>query len=111
MIWFISITLLVPLLVAYVYFLVRGKMKNLESPKAIAFFMLLGIWTFGPLGLVSGEIPHGVILDVRGFLSLWAAFPMSTFMLAAYNYSLPSLMITTVMLMIFAIVFKEKKKS
>jgi hypothetical protein len=86
-------------------------MNNLESPRTIAFFMLLGIWTLGPLGLVIGEIPYGVILDVRGILSLWAAFPLSTFMLTAYNYSLPSLMITTVMLMIFAVVFKEKKKS
>lgn len=109
MIWFISITLLVPLLVAYVYFLVRRKMKDLESPRTIAFLMLIGIWVSGPLGLVIGEIPYGVILDVRGFLSLWATFPLSTFMLTAYNYSLLSLMITTVMLMIFAVVNKEKK--
>jgi hypothetical protein len=70
--------------------------------------MLIGIWIFGPLGLAIGELPHGVILDMRGFLSLWAAFPLSTFMLAAYNYSILSLMITTIMLMIFAVVFKGK---
>lgn len=110
MIWFISMTILVPLIVAYVYFFVRGKMKGLESPKVIAFFMLLGIWFFGPLGLAIGELPRGAILDVRGFLSLWAAFPLSTFMLATYNYSILSLMIATFMLMIFAVVFKEKKR-
>jgi FtsH-binding integral membrane protein len=111
MIWFISITILVPLIVAYVYFFVWRKMKRLESPKIIAFFMLLGIWFFGPLGLAIGELPRGAILDVRGFLSLWAAFPLSTFMLATYNYSILSLMIATFILMIFAVVFKEKKKS
>ena len=109
LVWLISITLLVPLLVAYVFLFVRGKVRNQESPKVIALFMLLGIWIFGPLGLAIGELPRGVILDVRGLLSLWAAFPFSTFMLATYNYSILSLMITTIMLMIFAAVFKKEK--
>ena len=68
MIWLISITILVPLIVGYFYFFVRRRMTNAESPKVIAFFMLFGIWIFGPLGLAIGELPRGVILDVRGFL-------------------------------------------
>lgn len=69
--------------------------------------MLLGIWMFGPLAIAIGTIPTGAKFletgQIGGFFMMWAAFPVSTFMMSTYSGSLGGLVLSTLLLLIAAI--------
>ncbi len=105
--WIISLTVVVPIVVLLTYFYVRKKL-DLKYTVSLPLFMLVGIWFLGPLGMGIGAIPTGGTffesLNLKMLLSVWAVFPLSTWVMSAYSGSLGGLLLTTIMLFILTII-------
>jgi hypothetical protein len=104
-------TVVVPIVVALTYFYSR---KKIGQQFAVGFplFMILGIWMFGPLGIAIGATPVGGTFlelgNLKDFFSLWAIFPLSIFIMSTYGGSLWGLVLTTMMLIVFAMIARRK---
>ncbi len=107
-IWIFLLTFFVPVVVLTTYILIRRKPTHAKHPFGLPLFMLFGIWMFGPLAIAIGVIPHGGTFLESGhfqdFLYIWVIFPATTFMMATYSGSLGGLLLTSVLLIIFATV-------
>jgi hypothetical protein len=100
----LPLTLLPPLaaLAGYRYF---GGRNSFDAFSAIApLSMLLGIWALGPPAMAIGTVRTGgaFFTDVSAFLMVWAAFPLSTFVMSTYSGSLGGLIIVTMVLVVLA---------
>ena len=102
--WLLGLTLVVPVVVVLLYFYIRKRIKS-EYKVGLPFFMIIGIWFFGPLGMGIGAIPTGGTFlsngNLKGLLLLWAAFPLTTWMMSAYSGSMFGILITTFILLLF----------
>ena len=108
----ISQTIVVPIVVTITYFYTRKKIGQ-KFAIGLPLFMILGIWLFGPLGIAIGAIPGGGTflesVNLRDFFALWAVFPVSTYIMSAYSGSLAGLALTTILLVIFAMIARRKQ--
>ena len=104
----------VPIVVTLTYFYSRNKIGQ-QFAVGLPLFMILGIWMFGPLGItigtISGEETFLELVNLKDFFSLWAIFPVSTFVMSAYGGSMWGLVLTTIMLIIFAMIARRKTEA
>ena len=102
--WIILLTLGVPIAVVSTYFYFRKKIES-KYRVALPFLMIIGIWFFGPLGMGIGAIPTGGTFftsgHIKNMLSLWAAFPLTTWMMSVYSGSMGGILITSLILLLF----------
>jgi hypothetical protein len=102
--WLIGLTVLTPIVVVVAYYKIRKRIKS-EYRVGLPFFMFIGIWFFGPLGMGIGAMPTGGTFfssgNFKGILTLWAAFPLTTWMMSAYSGSMFGILITTFILLLF----------
>jgi hypothetical protein len=77
--------------------------------------MLLGIWSLGPLGIaIPGQFNGGSFLDpdnIGSFFTMWAIFPVSTFIMSTYSGSLGGVLLVTILLLITTLVASIKHKA
>lgn len=101
--WLIGLTVVTPIVVVLTYFKIRKRIKS-EYRVGLPFFMFIGIWFFGPLGMGVGAMPSGGTFfssgNLKGLLTLWAAFPLTTWMMSAYSGSMFGILITTFTLLL-----------
>ncbi|MEW6713786.1 MAG: hypothetical protein AB1306_01680 [Nitrospirota bacterium] len=107
----ISLTIVVPIVVTITYFYLRKKIGQ-QFAVGLPMFMILGIWLFGPLGLAIGAIPGGGTFlesgNLKDFFAFFAIFPLSTFVMSTYSGSMAGLFLTTMLLIIFAMIARKK---
>jgi hypothetical protein len=106
-IWIFLLTFFVPTVVGVTWFLLSRKVPHSGYPVGLPLSMLLGIWMLGPLAMAIGTLPSGGTFlepdQLESFLVIWAAFPMTTFMMATYSGSLGGVGLATLTLVIAAI--------
>jgi len=101
--WLIGLTVGTPIVVVFTYYQIRKRIES-EYRVGLPFFMLIGIWFFGPIGMGIGAMPTGGTFfssgNLKGLLTLWAAFPLTTWMMSAYSGSMFGIIITTFILLL-----------
>jgi len=114
-IWISLLTLRVPITVIYVWYKLYKHPKFYNYPKAFPLLMLLGIWSLGPLGIaIPGQFNGGSFLDpdqINTFFTMWAIFPVSTFIMSTYSGSLGGVILVTILLLIISSVASAKYKT
>src|SRR5205809_123461 len=83
-------------------------MRHRRHPTGLPLFMLLGIWALAPLGAAIGTVPTGGEFlqagQLREFLMMWLAFPMTTTIMTTYSGSLGGVGLATLFLIVVSIV-------
>src|SRR5438309_463428 len=78
-----------------------------RHPTGLPLFMLLGIWALAPLGAAIGTVPTGGEFlqagQLREFLMMWLAFPMTTTIMTTYSGSLGGVGLATLFLIVVSI--------
>lgn len=114
-VWISLLTFAVPLTVMFVWYKLHKLTSFYNYPKAFPLLMLLGIWLLGPLGIaVPGQFNGGGFLNVENigtFFTMWAIFPISTFIMSTYSGSLGGIALITILLVITARVASSKHKA
>lgn len=95
-----------PFLVPMVFFLLSA--SRLRRPECIKHsigfpaFTLAGIWFFGPPAMWLGMLPEGqwdadgqVLNQIALFFITWITFPITTFIMSAYQGSMGALLFVT----------------
>ena len=89
--WFILITLVAPVIVITTWCKQYKSEIFYHYPKGHPLFMLLGIWTTGPVAIaISMQFKGGTFFEMglEAFLIMWISFPVSTFIMSIYSGSL-----------------------
>ena len=98
-VWINALTFLVPALVVSTWFLLARLQRFHEYRRSLALFMLLGIWLFGPLGIAIGVLASGGTVvrldDIPHFVTRWAMFPATTYIMSTYSGSLGGVILAT----------------
>lgn len=106
--WISFLTFGVPLVIGVVWYFFSRKKTIANYPKAFPLSMIIGIWMMSPLAIAIIMQPlGGEFLDfdnLGSLLFMWSIFPIATFMMSTYSGSLGGLIITTLMLIIIALV-------
>ena len=114
-IWISLLTFAVPLTVISVWYKLHKQPSFYNHPKAFPLLMLLGIWSLGPLGIaIPGQFNGGGFLDldkIGTFFTLWAIFPVSTFIMSTYSGSLGGVLLVTILLLITTLVASIKHRA
>ena len=114
-IWISLLTFAVPITVISVWYKLQKHPNFYNHPKAFPLLMLLGIWSLGPLGIaIPGQFNSGSFLDpdkIGTFFTMWAIFPVSTFIMSTYSGSLGGVLLVTILLLITALVASIKHKA
>ncbi len=114
-IWISLLTFAVPLTVFFVWYKLHKNQGYNNYPKAFPLLMLLGIWALGPIGIaIPGQFNGGSFLDldkIDTFLTMWAIFPASTFIMSTYSGSLGGVILVTALLLIIASRSSAKHKA
>ena len=114
-IWISLLTFAVPFTVIFVWYKLYKHPDFYNYPKAFPLLMLLGIWSLGPLGIaIPGQFNGGSFLDldqIVTFLTMWAIFPVSTFIMSTYSGSLGGVLLITILLLVTALVASIKYKA
>jgi hypothetical protein len=107
-VWIGLLTFAVPAIVLITWYALSKRVPHSNFRVGLPLFMLLGIWLVSPLAIALGMVPAGgkfLEPDQLGtFLMLWAAFPMSTFIMSTYSGSLGGVGLVTLALIVAAIV-------
>src|SRR5919106_3368298 len=98
-VWMASLTFVVPLVVVVVWYPLSTAESFHRYPVGFPLSMSFGIWLFGPLAMtIGGSLMGGKFVSpeqLQSFFIVWAAFPLTTFMLATYRGSLGGLIFAT----------------
>lgn len=112
--FWIALVFFVPLSVVIAYFSVKQKVEQ-KYAVSLPLFMIVGIWVFGPLGIAIGAIPTGGTFltagNIKGFLTLWAGFPISTWLMAPYSGSVGAIFLSPVILLILTLINARKQRT
>lgn len=106
------ITVLLPLSTLIVFRVLCRYNRKLH-PLKLALFMLLGIWMLGPLSIVveaSFSMGELLITDWWMVLKANAFFPLTTWVMSAYDGSMGALILVTLGLLIGASMQNGNKK-
>ena len=91
----------------------RAQMK-VAMRLTVAGLMVLGVWLFGPLAMTAGATFSGGGFSqseapvLPGLLGMTAMFPLTTFMMSAYDGTLGALVVVTILLPIVAVLSRPK---
>lgn len=106
-VWISLLTFLVPSLVIGAWYVLSKSQRFSGHRVGLPLFMLIGIWMFGPLAIAIGGIPNGGSFlhaeNLINFMTLWAMFPITTFMMSTYSGSLGGFVVATVVLVAISI--------
>ena len=100
-----TLTILLPLVVLTCY---RGLYwfggKQIKGP-SIAIFMLLGIWTLGPVILKLYGVDY-----TWSWIALYTIMPIYTFIISTYHGSLGGLLLASILLVLIRFSFERKHR-
>jgi len=114
-VWITLLTLGVPAIVALCWLALSKREPHRRHPTGLPLFMLLGIWALAPLGAAIGTVPTGGEFlqagQLREFLMMWLAFPMTTTIMTTYSGSLGGVGLATLFLIVVSIVGGLRQRS
>lgn len=100
-VWISLLTFGVPAVVVFLYRRLSIREPYARYPVRFPLGMLIGVWFFAPVAMTLTAILQGSSFFLTSeailtFLTLWAIFPISTFIMSTYSGSLGGVLLVSI---------------